>query len=389
MLGSLTSWFPRDGEQSAAAIRGRKRTRVRYGMEPLEGRNLLSTVRRPDQPPVLAPLGAQSVEEGSTLAVQVTATDPNPGHTVTYSLDPGAPAGATINPTIRSLRLDATQRADDLRDPDPRHRQRAAGPERHRDPVRHGLRRAPQRQRRHQRHDRPGDRVRPVGQLRRPQPRLLDGHRRLRRWSGVQPLALDQDKTFTLDHTYATPGTYVVGVTIIDSQGGQGHGYFAVQVQPPDTPNPPRRQPRGRPATPVPAGTSQGQFQVQALSTPNGERRPRRTKGHGESPSHRQDQTRPRAHSGQACRSRARASLTPRPGRDSRLPSRSRRDDQVAELGVGRLDVDGQLMGPQGLRSSSAPPSRRRSGGQTPHGGWPRALPRPPPGASARSAEPR
>ena len=39
-------------------------------------------------------------------------------------------------------------------------------------------------------------------------------------------------KTFTLDHTYTTPGNYVVGVTIIDSQGGQGHGYFAVFLAP-------------------------------------------------------------------------------------------------------------------------------------------------------------
>ena len=89
--------------------------------------------------------------------------------------------------------------------------------------------------------------------------------------SGVQPLALNPDKTFTLDHTYTTPGNYVVGVTIIDSQGGQGHGYFAVQVQTPSTPNPPAPSTAGTTGTPVPGGTSQGQPQVQATTTTTGQ----------------------------------------------------------------------------------------------------------------------
>src|SRR5206468_1692098 len=42
--------------------------------------------------------------------------------------------------------------------------------------------------------------------------------------SGVQPLALSHDKTFQLDHTYNSPGNFVVSVTIIDSQGGHGYG---------------------------------------------------------------------------------------------------------------------------------------------------------------------
>jgi hypothetical protein len=54
-------------------------------MEPLEGRSLLSVSAAgvADQPPVLAAIATQSVEEGSTLIVQASATDPNPGHTVT------------------------------------------------------------------------------------------------------------------------------------------------------------------------------------------------------------------------------------------------------------------------------------------------------------------
>ena len=56
--------------------------------------------------------------------MQVTATDPNPGHTVTYSLDPGAPAGATINPSSGLFVWTPPNVQDDLLNPDPCHRQR-------------------------------------------------------------------------------------------------------------------------------------------------------------------------------------------------------------------------------------------------------------------------
>jgi hypothetical protein len=48
-------------------------------------------------PPVIAAVPAQTVKEGSTLTLQLAATDP--GQVFTYSLAPGAPAGATINPS--------------------------------------------------------------------------------------------------------------------------------------------------------------------------------------------------------------------------------------------------------------------------------------------------
>ncbi|HUE69399.1 MAG TPA: RHS repeat-associated core domain-containing protein, partial [Pirellulaceae bacterium] len=54
-------------------------------------------VRSPNDPPVLDPIGSKTVAEGQTLSFQVTATDPNVGDTLTFSLDPGAPAGAAIN----------------------------------------------------------------------------------------------------------------------------------------------------------------------------------------------------------------------------------------------------------------------------------------------------
>src|SRR5690348_6647371 len=101
MFGTLASRFSGGLQASAARPARRRRALVRWGMEPLEGRSLLSIAAAgvADQPPVLVAIATQSVEEGSTLALQANATDPNPGHTVSYSLDPGAPAGAAINPT--------------------------------------------------------------------------------------------------------------------------------------------------------------------------------------------------------------------------------------------------------------------------------------------------
>src|SRR5205823_1364917 len=50
--------------------------------------------------PVLAAIATnQFVAESSPLTFTATATDPDAGQTVTYSLDAGAPAGAAIDPT--------------------------------------------------------------------------------------------------------------------------------------------------------------------------------------------------------------------------------------------------------------------------------------------------
>ncbi|MBE0545407.1 MAG: lamin tail domain-containing protein [Verrucomicrobia bacterium] len=50
-----------------------------------------------NQPPVLGAIGNRAGNEHSLLSFLVTATDPNAGQTLTYSLDEGAPAGAAIN----------------------------------------------------------------------------------------------------------------------------------------------------------------------------------------------------------------------------------------------------------------------------------------------------
>ena len=57
------------------------------------------TVAEVNQPPVLAAIGAKSVDEGALLSFTAAATDPDlPANTLTYSLDAGAPAGASIDP---------------------------------------------------------------------------------------------------------------------------------------------------------------------------------------------------------------------------------------------------------------------------------------------------
>ncbi|MDB6122084.1 MAG: N-acetylmuramoyl-L-alanine amidase family 2 [Pedosphaera sp.] len=50
-----------------------------------------------NNPPVLAAVGSKTVNEGSLLTFTASATDVDAGQTLTYSLDAGAPAGASIN----------------------------------------------------------------------------------------------------------------------------------------------------------------------------------------------------------------------------------------------------------------------------------------------------
>ncbi|MEO8427831.1 MAG: putative Ig domain-containing protein, partial [Verrucomicrobiota bacterium] len=49
--------------------------------------------------PTIAVIPDQTIAQGARLSVQVSATDPDAGQTLAYSLEPGAPAGAAIDPT--------------------------------------------------------------------------------------------------------------------------------------------------------------------------------------------------------------------------------------------------------------------------------------------------
>jgi len=58
------------------------------------------TVNSTNDPPVLMPIADQIIDEGSTLSFTNVASDVDvPAETLTFSLDPGAPEGAMIDPT--------------------------------------------------------------------------------------------------------------------------------------------------------------------------------------------------------------------------------------------------------------------------------------------------
>src|SRR5262249_8809631 len=69
------------------------------GSPPLsDARTVTVTVNEVNVAPVLAPISDRTVNENDTLTFTASATDADiPANTLTYSLDPGYPAGATIN----------------------------------------------------------------------------------------------------------------------------------------------------------------------------------------------------------------------------------------------------------------------------------------------------
>jgi len=61
--------------------------------------NITIIVNEVNQPPNITPVPPQVVAEGTPLSLLVTATDPDlPAQALTFSLDPGAPSGAEIDP---------------------------------------------------------------------------------------------------------------------------------------------------------------------------------------------------------------------------------------------------------------------------------------------------
>jgi ELWxxDGT repeat protein len=56
------------------------------------------TAAPPNQPPVTASIADRTAYQGDLLKIQVVATDPDAGQTLVYSVDPSAPARATIDP---------------------------------------------------------------------------------------------------------------------------------------------------------------------------------------------------------------------------------------------------------------------------------------------------
>jgi hypothetical protein len=96
--GGVFTWTPSEaqgGTTNAITIRV---TDSPGGLQDSE--TIVVIVNEVNAAPVLGAIGNKSVNEGSTLSFTVTATDSDtPAQTLTYSLDAGAPAGATIHPS--------------------------------------------------------------------------------------------------------------------------------------------------------------------------------------------------------------------------------------------------------------------------------------------------
>jgi len=108
--GDEIGLFAADGTVIDAVSFGPQTNNVSQGRFPDGGANVVflpvPTPRaanigpQPNGPPVLAPIGNRSVVGGNTLSFIVSATDTNqPPQTLTFTLDPGAPLGAGINPS--------------------------------------------------------------------------------------------------------------------------------------------------------------------------------------------------------------------------------------------------------------------------------------------------
>lgn len=94
LSGDFEATLPSDGTYALMLINGAAAGPCVFEVNPFNSGETLLVNRAP----VLTPVPAQTTGEGNLLNFTVTANDPD-GNSLTYSLDPGAPAGATINPS--------------------------------------------------------------------------------------------------------------------------------------------------------------------------------------------------------------------------------------------------------------------------------------------------
>lgn len=94
----LFSWLP-DEEQGPSPNAVTVRV-TDNGTPPLSATSEFTVfVQEVNQAPVIEPINDQSVQQGDLLSATVVATDPDlPANSLSYSLGPGAPAGASIDP---------------------------------------------------------------------------------------------------------------------------------------------------------------------------------------------------------------------------------------------------------------------------------------------------
>ncbi len=178
-------------------------------------------------PPVLAAIGNKSVDEGSLLSFQATATDPG-ADTLVFSLD-SAPAGASITanglfsftPADGPASFPVTVRVSDGDDSDT---------ETFTITVNNV---APTVDAGSDARIRPGALFTRGGSFTDPGADTWSGLVNYGEGAGDEVLALNPDKSFSLEHRYTRPGDYTVTVKVTDDDAGAGTDTFVVRVVPP------------------------------------------------------------------------------------------------------------------------------------------------------------
>jgi hypothetical protein len=192
-----------------------------------------TTVPSANRPPVLDDIADQSVNEGDGLQFTASATDPDAGDVLTFSLDPGAPAGARIDPATGAFTwtppngpatVSITVRVSDNGTPNLSDTRTFTVsvrnvPPRVTAPVGGTIIQ--------------GSSFTAAGFFADPGADTWTATVNYGDGTGDQPLALNADKTFTLSHSYAAAGTFTVTTTVTDKDGGRGSGTTVVTVQPP------------------------------------------------------------------------------------------------------------------------------------------------------------
>lgn len=188
-----------------------------------------------NNPPVLAAIPNQAATEGSPLTFTASATDQDAGQTLTYSLDPGAPSGAVIDPTTGLFTFtpgngpasySVTVRATDNGSP-------ALGDARSFTITVANV--APTVSAGGAGTATAGTAFTRSGSF--TDPGAADSWTATVNYgdgSGDQVLALNADKTFALAHTYAAAGGYPVKITVTDAGGDPGTASFNVAVAVPN-----------------------------------------------------------------------------------------------------------------------------------------------------------
>jgi hypothetical protein len=205
------------------------------GNPPLSDAKSFTIVVRPassNSPPVLAPIADQMVDEGSPLTLTARATDPDPGQVLTYSLDPGAPAGAAIDPTSGVFTwtpprgfatVTVVVRVTDSGSP-----AQSAAQSFQIDVVD-----VPPRIVLSQQSLTPDARFQAVGTIDDPGAGPWTGTIDYNDGAGPQPLAIAADRTFLIDHQFAGAGPYTAVVTVTDSGGLSGTLHLNLSIDRP------------------------------------------------------------------------------------------------------------------------------------------------------------